>query len=255
MTVFQDYAQFYDSLYLDKKYDQEVKYLSTIFQKYVSIPIKSVLDLGCGTASHDIILAKSNFKVTGIDLSSNMLTIAQNKIDKEKVNISLHQGNIQTIRLKKKFDAVISMFNVIGYQITNESLNNAFATVNYHLNPKGLFIFDCWFGPSVLQDPPQSKVVKSIDLGNATLVRTTTSKFDIINQTITITFNTKEYINNKIKKENFETHTMRFFFYQELLYFLEKNNLKVLHIHPFLKFGRINNIKQWNITVIAKRYK
>lgn len=70
MTVFGKYARFYDTLYQDKNYKKECNFLEAIFRKYSRREIRTIFDLGCGTASHDILLAKRGYNITGIDVSS-----------------------------------------------------------------------------------------------------------------------------------------------------------------------------------------
>lgn len=46
--VFKDYATSYDSLYQDKDYEAECDFLEGIFREF-NVPVKTILDLGCGT--------------------------------------------------------------------------------------------------------------------------------------------------------------------------------------------------------------
>jgi len=79
----------------------------------------------------------------------------------EKLNFEL--GDVRTYTTNKKFDAVISLFHVISYQVNNSDLKNAFMTAKKHLLPDGIFIFDCWYGPGVLSDPPTVRVKRLED--------------------------------------------------------------------------------------------
>ena len=83
MTVFGKYAHFYDTIYQDKNYKKECDFLEKLFKKFSRKKIQTILDLGCGTASHDILLAKRGYNVTGIDMSNEMLKIAKQKTVRE----------------------------------------------------------------------------------------------------------------------------------------------------------------------------
>ena len=73
MAVFgSDYASAYDALYHDKDYERECDFLEAIFRKY-SKKVKTILDLGCGTAGHALILARRGYEVVGVDRSVTML--------------------------------------------------------------------------------------------------------------------------------------------------------------------------------------
>ena len=92
MAVFgQDYANAYDYLYQDKDYNKECDFLEKIFLRY-SGSTSSILDLGCGTGGHVNILAEKGYKVTGIDRSGEMLSIARKKASERVLRLNSLKG-------------------------------------------------------------------------------------------------------------------------------------------------------------------
>ena len=75
----QAYAEQYDTLYGEKNYESECDLLQKAFKQWGDNNIHAILDLGCGTGNHAIPLARRGYKVTGVDLSANMLEKAQQK--------------------------------------------------------------------------------------------------------------------------------------------------------------------------------
>ena len=75
MDVFNLYARYYNLLYKEKDYAGEAEYVHKLIQKYQP-GAKSILDLGCGTGRHDILLAEKGYSVTGVDRSEEMLAVA-----------------------------------------------------------------------------------------------------------------------------------------------------------------------------------
>lgn len=252
MSNFKDYAKFYDALYQDKNYAEEVGYIRKVFNKHSKIPVKSILNLGSGTGNHDGLLAEKGYEITGVDLSTDMIKIAEEKNKQQKQPIRYKLGDLRTIRINQKFDAVLSLFAVMGYQTTNEHMIQALTTVNKHLKLGGVFICDLWFGPAVLALKPEPKT-KKVDFKGGTILRTTTPSLSIIDQTIDVHFDTSFEKNGILEIETRETHTMRFFFYQELMYFFESVGLEVVGIHPSLKLEGIPSENDWNIMVIARK--
>lgn len=61
------------------------------------------------------------------------------------------------MRLGKRFDAVTSLFHVMSYQNTEKDALAVMETARQHLKPGGLFLFDFWYGPGVLTDPPTER--------------------------------------------------------------------------------------------------
>ena len=76
MKVFGNYSRYYNLLYKDKDYKGEAGFIHDLIQKY-SPGAKSILDLGCGTGRHDVLLAEKGYVMTGVDMSEEMLLIAR----------------------------------------------------------------------------------------------------------------------------------------------------------------------------------
>ncbi len=145
MSIFGAYSKYYNLLYKDKDYAGEVRYIQGLIQKYTP-DAGSILDLGCGTGWHDFEFAKLGYQVTGIDISEEMLAVANSRLsssiaDHSKGSSSFFLGDIRTIRINQIFDVVVSLFHVMSYQITDEDLQAVFSTAKAHLNPGGLVHF------------------------------------------------------------------------------------------------------------------
>ena len=65
-------------------------------------------------------------------------------------------GDIRSVRLGRRFDAVISLFHVMSYQILDSEVAAVLDTAACHLAPGGLLLFDVWHGPAVLFQGPAS---------------------------------------------------------------------------------------------------
>ena len=113
-------------------------------------PVRSILDLGCGTGNHSLVLAGRGYQVTGVDFSADMLERARGKLAlacgegrKPAGKLELVQGDVRSVGLGRQFDAVLMMFAVLGYQIGNQDVQAALATVRRHLKPGGVFFMRC----------------------------------------------------------------------------------------------------------------
>jgi SAM-dependent methyltransferase len=157
MPAFNEYANFYDSLYEDKDYLAECNFIEGILKEFSNRPMNKFLDLGCGTGGHSIPLAERGYRLTGVDISEEMLKEAEQKSNRLGVDVEFLSGDIRSLDLEISFDAVFAMFAVISYQPTNDDLIAAFRTARRHLEQDGLFIFDTWYGPSVLTIRPAER--------------------------------------------------------------------------------------------------
>ncbi len=249
-----EYAKFYDRLYGSKDYDQECLFLQSFFERELGTPIpKEVLDLGCGTGGHAIRLAQAGSNIHGLDLSEEMLEIAREKAKASGLEgkTNFEKGNIQSYSLGKRFDAIICMFAVLGYQTSNDDLFSTLKCVREHLKPGGVFIADFWYGPAVLKDRPGDRV-KVLEDEQSRLIRLTHPEMDTESQITTVRFHTFELEGDRVVEECQEAHQMRYFFCQELAFFCEQAGLRSTSFCPFLTADESLNDDCWNATVFAK---
>jgi ubiquinone/menaquinone biosynthesis C-methylase UbiE len=83
-----------------------------IVKEYIRVePNMKILDIGCGTGYYTFPFAEDGVTVIGLDLSENMLEIANNKDRKNQVRFI--RGNMYSLPFKDNcFDIVISMGTV-----------------------------------------------------------------------------------------------------------------------------------------------
>lgn len=251
--TFKKYAKYYDALYKGKDYDKEAEFILKTLKRD-NFSGNKILSLGCGTCSYEVILAKKGYDITGVDVSKEMLSIAAEKIKQAGVKnkINLIQGDVRKLNFKTKFDVVMCMFNVIGYQNTNEDMDMMLSGVSRLLKKGGVFFFDCWHTPAVVTDPP-TKRTRTIKIDGETIIRKTTPQLHLDDDLLDITFDVKEYKNKKVLGKTSEKHTMRFFSIPELKYFLSKNNLETTGVYNFMDFNSKVNGKKWDIFLTSRK--
>ena len=78
MSSYDALAASYDGLMADGVYLRRAAYLERLFRRS-AIPVRTVLDLGCGTGTIACLLSQRGYRVTATDLSEEMLTQAADK--------------------------------------------------------------------------------------------------------------------------------------------------------------------------------
>lgn len=154
-SVFDDYSKFYDLLYADKDYQGESQYIDELLRAFDMVG-PELLELGSGTGKHGNLLAALGYNVHGIERSGEM--VAKAKVGN---GFTIEQGDVCDLRLNRKFGAIISLFHVISYQTSNESIVQLFNRAGEHLNVGGLFIFDVWYSPAVYEQKPLVRVKRA----------------------------------------------------------------------------------------------
>jgi SAM-dependent methyltransferase len=125
----------------DVPYERWVQFLKNVFQKYEVLQ-PSILDIGCGTGTLPISLAKLNYSISGVDLSEEMLSVAMAKAEIEKVTIPFFQQNMVELEGFDQLDCVTIFCDSLNYLETEDQVKQTFKKVNESLKDNGLFLFD-----------------------------------------------------------------------------------------------------------------
>ncbi len=252
MTVFKEYAQYYDLFYADKDYRAEARYVAGLIQRFRP-GAASILDLGCGTGNHDVIFAADGYRVTGIDRSEQSIAKARGKADRgEPVNPRFEQSSIESLRLGERFDAVVSLFHVMSYLTCYRDLESALETARVHLEDGGIFLFDCWYGPAVLSDPPTVRV-KRVSDETVDVVRIAEPEVRINENIVDVHYQVLVHHRDSGKTMNVrEMHSMRYWFKPEIDRMLSAAGFDPLDCRQWMS-GQAPGARSWNVCFIARK--
>jgi SAM-dependent methyltransferase len=95
----------------------------------------SVLDAGCGTGRVGIELARRGLEVVGVDLDPGMLAAAA----RNAPGIEWHLDDIATVRLDRRFDAIVMAGNVMIF-LAPGTEGAVLKNLARHLAPTGVLI-------------------------------------------------------------------------------------------------------------------
>ena len=132
-------AEFYDQLTTDVPYVRWADYLEKQFARHKN-PIRSIVELGCGTGTLAAILAARGYQVTAVDLSPDMLSVAAEKC--EGLDVQLVCQDMSKLTLPMQADAVICCLDSLNYVTRPAQVQRTFQRVFRALKPGGLFLFD-----------------------------------------------------------------------------------------------------------------
>ncbi|NJB69184.1 SAM-dependent methyltransferase [Desulfobaculum xiamenense] len=225
--VFDDYAKYYDLLYDDKPYAEEAAFAARLVTAHCP-NAREVLELGCGSGRHAEHLARAGFSVCGVERSPAMLDAARARratLDAATAaRIDLREGDILDLDLGHRFDAVVSLFHVMSYMTTNADLRAAFGAAARHLRPGGVFVFDCWYGPCVLAEPPR-EARRTAQADGIRLERMTRPELDVRANAVSVHFELTVDREDEPPRTIRETHRMRYLFSPEVEGFMEEAGL------------------------------
>lgn len=249
MSIFADYSRCYDLLYAGKDYAAEVEYVIGHIKKHHP-KASSVLELGCGTGRHARLLAKHGFRVHGVDLSAEMVQVAQSNHQHAESNVTFEIADVRSLRLGRVFDCVISLFHVMSYQTSNEDIRNAFRTAAEHTSSDGLFIFDSWYGPGVLTDPPAVRV-KRASSDQLSLIRLAEPTIDPSTNVVQVDYSMHVTEDNPPRQRWIsESHRMRYFFVPEIELMLEEAGYRLHGVYRWMS-DEPPTLNTWNAMFVA----
>jgi len=250
--VFGDaYAAAYDTFYGEKDYAGECDALQALFGDYAAAPVTSILDLGCGTGSHAVLLAERGYQVTGVDQSEDMLRQAAAKANEAGVALKLEHADLRTYRDHREYDAVLMMFAVLGYQQSNEEVMDALRTVRAHLRPGGVFVADFWYGPAVLSQRPSHRAAVRDEGPRDLVIRLAEPTLDVLQHLCHVDYRIIGIEHGALTVQADERHTMRFYFPKELEICCEFARLKLRQLFAYPGCDREPTVDDWNALLVA----
>ncbi|HEX7490070.1 MAG TPA: class I SAM-dependent methyltransferase [Candidatus Limnocylindrales bacterium] len=245
------YSDSYDALYADKDYGAECDLVEGILHRS-GRPVHSLLDLGCGTGRHSVELARRGYEIVGVDISEGMLERARRRATAEGAKgTTFLLGDIQNVQLDRQFDSVLSMFAVVGYQISDEAVRSTLANVRRHLAPGGVFIFDVWYGPAVIAVGPSERT-KTVTTEFGQIDRKALGQLEPGLPVCTVKYELTSRRAGQPDATLSETHRMRYFFDEELENLLAEAGLTLKSLTAFPDVENPPSVDSWNVLAVAQ---
>lgn len=138
MATYETFAAVYDEIMDDSLYDQ----WTAFSLRHLPAGTKTILELACGTGIQAVRFAQEGYEVTGLDLSYEMLELAQKKAEKAGVLLELAQADMLELEGVGDFDAVTCYSDSLCYMPDEEAVLRVFEGVHAVLNAGGSFLFD-----------------------------------------------------------------------------------------------------------------
>ena len=253
MSTFDLSAAYYDLLYEDKRYDDEAAFVARLIRDHAP-RARSVLELGCGTGKHALALARQGFSLSGVDLSPRMVDRANARLSDASLppglKVNFETGDVRTARFDRTFDAVVSLFHVISYQVTNSDLIETIRTASSHLAAGGVFVFDCWYGPAVLTTRPEVRV-KRCENSQLRVFRVAEPVMHHDRNVVDVQYTVwiEQPPSGAITRLS-EVHPMRYLFYPEVEMMLAAGGLKIRHACEWMS-GKVLDFSTWSATFVS----
>ncbi|MBS9337823.1 class I SAM-dependent methyltransferase [Fructobacillus parabroussonetiae] len=134
---YQTFASLYDELFDGQLYDDWADLVKE------QVPVGKILDLGGGAGRLAVLLAQSGYQVDLLDLSSSMLSLAQDHAADAAVDLRLLQADIRDFSdWEERYPAIVSFADTLNYLPSRDDFLAGIRQVYEHLEDGGTFLFD-----------------------------------------------------------------------------------------------------------------
>jgi len=134
---YNSFAYHYDKMMADVDYSWWIKTIEKNLPRGCR-----VLDVGCGTGTLSLALINSGYDVTGLDLSENMLVVANEKAKARGIMIDFIHRDMRELDGLSGFDCVLIAVDSLNYLETEDDVRRTFKGAYDALNQGGILIFD-----------------------------------------------------------------------------------------------------------------
>lgn len=140
MKTYDKFLDYYDKIVrsVNNPIEDEVEFLIEDCIKEYKPETKTILETACWTGIVAKELINAWYKVTGLDISPDMLKKAEKNLNKKNLVLA----DMTDFSLNKTFDTILCNYNSICHLLKWEDWLAFFEMVNKHLEKEWLFIFD-----------------------------------------------------------------------------------------------------------------
>lgn len=245
-VIYNNFAYVYDELTRDIDYKKWADYVESLMKKH-QVKGSMMLELGCGTGSFGIEMARRGYEMICLDLSTEMLDCANEKAQKEGLDILFLNQDMCNFELFGTVDVIVCLLDSFNYLTKATQIQKIFKLVQNYLNPNGLFIFDIntrYKFENILSDNLFYEIGDNVTYiwENEYNSKTKISRFDL-------TF----FVRQDMLYERFdETHFERAYSHDEIMKYINNSDLKFIAVYNELKLTKPSEKSQRNFYVCKK---
>ncbi len=217
-------AQIYDYMMRHVNYSGWANYVRSIL-RINDLESGDIIDISCGTGSLLKELKKLGYNLYGSDQSRDMLV--QAKLKCNNPGIKFQVMDMRNLCLKKRFDAVVSLFDSLNYLTIEDDILKCLNSVEAILSNNGLFIFDICTEANSLNN-----FINYIEKGEYNRIYYQRKSYYINKERIQI--NNFKIINKKTGKNYRETHRQRIYYPEEITAIIDNSSLKLISMYDDL---------------------
>lgn len=141
MEAYNGFAFVYDQLMDDFDYPGWAEYYLTLIRE-AGVQPNELCDCACGTGSMTLEFARRGMRVTGVDISREMLELASQKARQSGVQAQFVCQDMCRLALMHQTDAIVCACDGVNYLTSDRRVRAFFEAAHAALRPGGVLAFD-----------------------------------------------------------------------------------------------------------------
>lgn len=247
MSDYNVFSLFYDDLTKNVKYADRAEYILKLFEKFDRKPTL-LLDLACGTGNFSVEFAKRDIEVIGVDISEDMLNVAQEKNSELEKPVMYICQPAEELELFGTVDGAVCLLDSLNHITEYDRFKKAIANVALFLEPERLFIFDL----NTVYKHEHILGNNSFKLRDKNIKCFWSNAFDKMDNTVTVRLDFEERTGLFKKQVYSEEFKERAYSDQEIAEALSECDLELLAVYAENTFRPPKNTSQRNIYVTRR---
>ncbi len=137
--LYKNLSKYYQDLILDNQYDGWTDYMLSVVKNNLNYGVG--YDVGCGTGIFTRKLKRAGYNVVGVDISPEMLSVAEEISLKENLKIDYRLADMRALKSFEKLDFITAVNDGVNY-LAQKDLSRTFLAFSKCLKKGGILLFD-----------------------------------------------------------------------------------------------------------------
>jgi SAM-dependent methyltransferase len=217
----------------DRDIPGEAVFLQSCFRKHARIEINNILEPACGSGMYLVEFARLGYRITGYDISTEMVEYARETIRRKRVEhlADVVEGDMKSIRFDRCFDAAVTLISSLSYLNSDTDLSAHFRIMSETVRTGGVYIVEVFFACNDLENEKYPYETWKVEHQNLSIdVSWKLENYNLENKTRNITLN-MDVIDRGERLSFEERHSLRLWLFEDLTGFCRESGFRIEGIY------------------------